>query len=166
MNIAGAFNIAKKTLAAGNFKLINEDMDRPWGGFLVVDESQAVDFIKKFFPAEIIEETALAKKLSPKLLVVGPGKRLSWQYHLRRNEIWQCIYGSVGVIASPNDEETEMVYLKSGDMIRLKQGERHRLVGLDDWCIIAEIWIHTDPDHPSDEEDIIRLQDDYNRLKL
>jgi hypothetical protein len=27
----------------------------------------------------------------------------------------------------------------------------------------AEIWQHTDVNHPSDEEDIIRVQDDFGR---
>jgi hypothetical protein len=40
---------------------------------------------------------------------------------------------------------------------------RHRLVGLGDWGVLAEIWQHTDLQNPSDEEDIVRLQDDYGR---
>ena len=50
-----------------------------------------------------------------------------------------------------------------GDQIILQQGERHRLIGLDDYSVVAEIWQHTDVDHPSDEEDIIRVQDDFGR---
>jgi mannose-6-phosphate isomerase len=29
--------------------------------------------------------------------------------------------------------------------------------------VVAEIWQHTDADYPSDEEDIIRVQDDFGR---
>jgi hypothetical protein len=29
--------------------------------------------------------------------------------------------------------------------------------------VIAEIWQHTDANHPSDEDDIIRVQDDFGR---
>lgn len=50
-----------------------------------------------------------------------------------------------------------------GDQLFLKQGERHRLVGLDDYCVVLEIWQHIDAKQPSDEEDIIRLQDDFGR---
>jgi hypothetical protein len=39
---------------------------------------------------------------------------------------------------------------------------RHRLIGLDDFGVVAEIWQHTDA-IPSDEEDIIRVQDDFGR---
>ena len=43
------------------------------------------------------------------------------------------------------------------------QGERHRIIGMDDYAIVAEIWIHTDKYNPSDEDDIVRLKDDYDR---
>ena len=41
--------------------------------------------------------------------------------------------------------------------------ERHRLVGLDKIGVVAEIWIHTDLNNPSDENDIVRISDDYKR---
>lgn len=44
--------------------------------------------------------------------------------------------------------------LKKGDTITLQQGDRHRLVGLDDWGFVAEIWQHTDTENPSDENDM------------
>jgi hypothetical protein len=34
---------------------------------------------------------------------------------------------------------------------------------LDKQAIIAEIWQHTDAAQPSDEEDIVRVQDDFGR---
>ena len=105
----------------------------------------------------------ISGKLSPKILVVQPGKRLSWQYHHRRAEIWQVITGPVGVIRSDTDEEGLLKTFKTGESIRLKQGERHRLVGLNDWGVLAEFWQHTDADNPSDEEDIVRVQDDFGR---
>jgi hypothetical protein len=67
------------------------------------------------------------------------------------------------VATSHTDEETELHILKPGDKIKLKQGERHRLIGLEEWGIIAEIWQHTEADNPSNEDDIIRLQDDFGR---
>lgn len=147
------------------FRIVDQDLNRPWGGFLVIDESQAPLFAKTFFPG--MEEEALDSvgKLSPKILIVEPGKRLSWQYHRRRAEIWRVIEGPVGVIASPDDRQGDVQELEAGEVIRLKQGERHRLVGLDDRAVLAEIWQHTDPDHPSDEEDIVRVQDDFGRAK-
>ena len=102
-------------------------------------------------------------KLSPKILIIEPQSRLSWQYHNRRAEIWQVYKGSAGIIRSNTDVENEMRIYNEGDQIVLKQGERHRLIGLDDYSIVAEIWGHTDANHPSDEDDIIRVQDDFGR---
>ena len=144
-------------------RIIEEDRTRPWGGFFVVDESQTAPFAHHFFPEEDFEKLKLSEKLSPKILMVAPGKRLSWQYHHRRAEIWRCIAGSVAVATSQSDEETQKHILKPGDKIKLQQGERHRLIGLDGWGVVAEIWQHTDASNPSDEDDIVRLQDDFGR---
>ena len=64
---------------------------------------------------------------------------------------------------SNTDEELEIQQLSSENFIQLGKGERHRLIGLDSWGIVAEIWQHTDSENPSDEEDIVRLQDDFGR---
>jgi mannose-6-phosphate isomerase len=66
-------------------------------------------------------------------------------------------------VTSDTDEEHELQILNPGDVIRLNQGERHRLVGLDEWGVLAEIWQHTDANNPSDEDDIVRVQDDFGR---
>jgi hypothetical protein len=39
-----------------------------------------------------------------------------------------------------------MEVFNEGDQIVLKQGERHRLIGLDDYAVVAEIWQHIDED--------------------
>ena len=157
------FEAAERLLKEKGFTIIKEDRDRPWGGFLVIEESQAQRFAEEFFPEEDFQQLKLSEKLSPKILLVAPGKRLSWQYHFRRAEIWRCIGGTVAVATSLTDEEKERHVLNAGEKIKLQQGERHRLIGLEDWGMIAEIWQHTDAIHPSDEEDIVRLQDDFGR---
>ena len=140
-----------------------KDMTRPWGGFFVIEEEDAEAFIKQFFNHLTKEQLSISGKLSPKILLVEPGKKLSWQYHHRRAEIWKLIGGRAGVIKSDDDKEKEIIFLEPGDLVELKQGERHRLIGLDKWGILAEIWQHTDGANPSDEDDIIRLQDDFGR---
>ena len=154
--------IEKKVTKAG-FRIEKQDRSRPWGGFFVIDEAQAPLFIETYFPHLSLEDFAGFKKLSPKILIVAPNKKLSWQYHFRRAEIWKVIGGTAGVVVSDTDEQTAVQKLALGNIINLKQGERHRLVGLDEWGIIAEIWQHTDPKNPSDEDDIVRLQDDFGR---
>ena len=96
-------------------------------------------------------------------MVVNPNSKLSWQYHHRRAEIWKVFKGKVGVSRSFDDNEKPLKKLITGDQIELKKGERHRLIGLDDFAVIAEIWQHTDQENPSNENDIIRLSDDYGR---
>ena len=89
--------------------------------------------------------------------------KLSWQYHHRRAEIWKRFKGKVGISRSHNNNQSPIIKLDEGDQVKLKNRERHRLIGLDGFAVLAEIWQHTDPDNPSDENDIIRLSDDYGR---
>ena len=93
------------------FTIAREDQTRPWGGFFVIQEDQAQNFANTYFDGLSVEGLKISGKLSPKVLLVAPGQRLSWQYHHRRAEIWQ----------------------------------------------------HTDAGNPSDEDDIVRVQDDFGR---
>lgn len=146
-----------------NLKVEMQDNTRPWGGFFVIKESETEKFIKLYFPELTNEDLNISGKLSPKILIVAPEKKLSWQYHNRRAEIWKLIGGVAAIAVSDTDVEKETRYLKVGDFVHLKQGERHRLIGLETWGIVAEIWRHTNAGHPSNEDDIIRLQDDFGR---
>jgi len=146
-----------------NLKVDILDSTRPWGGFFVLDEAEADKFIALYFSHLTKDELTITGKLSPKILIVAPEMRLSWQYHHRRAEIWKLISGTAGVITSDTNEEKESTKLNTDDIIQLKQGERHRLIGLDGWGIVAEIWRHTVAGDPSDEDDIVRVQDDFGR---
>lgn len=95
--------------------------------------------------------------------MVKPKARLSWQYHNRRAETWCVVQGPVGVIRSFDENEGAMHHFESGERIVLEKGERHRLVGLKNWGIVAEFWQHTNSNHPSNEEDIVRIKDEYSR---
>lgn len=156
------FSDVAQLLSRNNFNVDQIDQDRPWGGFFVLTEKDAPKFITLFFP-ELSGSVFGKVKLSPKILLVQPGCKLSWQYHHRRAEIWRLIDGAAAVIRSDDDFEKEPYVLSPGETIELKMGERHRLVGLNEWGIVAEIWMHTDPENPSDENDIVRLQDDFGR---
>lgn len=146
-----------------NLTIASQDLLRPWGGFFVINENQTQEFSNAFLDGLDVSLLRISGKLSPKLLLVEPHKRLSWQYHHRRAEIWKVIKGEAGVLRSETDEEGELIVLNTHDQITLKQGERHRLVGLNDWAVIAEIWQHTDLSNPSNEDDIVRVQDDFGR---
>ncbi|MEX2464067.1 MAG: phosphoheptose isomerase [Balneolaceae bacterium] len=157
------FEQVEKTLREKGISIQSKDDKRPWGGFIVIASGSLNDFLDLFFDDERLKKNRDSLPLSPKILIVEPHKRLSWQYHERRSEIWSVVSGEVGFISSNNDLQGPVVKKREGDLIKLKQGERHRLIGLDDWGIIAEIWQHTDPENPSNEEDIIRVDDDFGR---
>lgn len=157
------FSEMEDELKSQGFTIRTQDQTRPWGGFFVIEEDQAQDFADAYFEGTRVDDLRISGKLSPKILIVAPKKRLSWQYHHRRAEIWKVVRGTVGVVTSPTDSEGPMQTLSPGSLITLKQGERHRLVGLNEWGVLAEIWQHTDATQPSDEEDIVRVQDDFGR---
>jgi mannose-6-phosphate isomerase-like protein (cupin superfamily) len=140
----------------------NCDFSRPWGAFWRINEAQAHQFLSLFFPDIPIQE---GLSVSPKFLLVEPNKRLSWQWHERRREEWYVVGGSIAFMRSPTDEMPSKAQIKlPGESVSLKQGERHRLIGLDTYGLVAEIWVHTDPSHPSDEADNHRVQDDFQRI--
>ena len=157
------FDSVQQFLDEKGFSVVSKDHSRPWGGFFVLDESQSAQFIAAFFSHLSLEDFAGYEKLSPKILVVAPGQRLSWQYHHRRAELWKLIGGVAGVVISDTDEQTDLQNLEIGDIVNLKCGERHRLVGTEGYGVVAEIWQHTDTSDPSDEDDIVRVQDDFGR---
>ena len=157
------FQQVAEQLQRQGFTIAQQDPTRPWGGFFVIDENQAQQFADAYFNGLSVDQLRIAGKLSPKVLLVAPHQRLSWQYHHRRAEIWQVVQGPVGVATSDTDTQGEVKSLQVGERIVLRQGERHRLVGLHDWGVLAEIWQHTDATQPSDEDDIVRVQDDFGR---
>ena len=157
------FNKIEEHIKSLEFNVVSKDFNRPWGGFLVIDENQAQEFSNKFFEGLEVNTLKIGGKLSPKILIVKPNARLSWQYHNRRAEIWQVYKGAAGIIRSDSDVENEVEVYNEGDQLVLQQGERHRLIGLNEASVVAEIWQYTDANHPSDEEDIIRVQDDFGR---
>ena len=150
-------------LSSKKLNVIDKDTDRPWGGFLVISEDNAQGFTNIYFNGLNTEELKISGKLSQKIIIIAPNKRLSWQYHNRRSEIWKVVNGEIKVITSHDDVERKEKILKEGDEIRLSKGERHRIIGLDEYAVVAEIWIHTDKSNPSDENDIVRVQDDFDR---
>ena len=157
------FKKITKKIRLQNLNIVDKDIDRPWGGFFVIDEKDSQDFANMYFDGLETDKVKISGKLSPKILVIAPNKRLSWQYHHRRSEVWKVSSGIIKVVTSHDDVERNEILLKEGEEIKISQGERHRIIGTDDYAVVAEIWIHTDKDNPSDEDDIVRVQDDFNR---
>ena len=142
------------------FSITHEDFNKPWGGYFQIDQRQSQKFVHTFISKEI---NVNSLKISPKILIVEPNQRLSWQFHKRRKEIWKVYRNEIGVIRSLTNFENDLIIKKEGEVIHFDNQERHRLVGLDKIGVVAEIWIHTDLNNPSDENDIVRISDDYKR---
>ncbi len=91
-----------------------------------------------------------------KRIVVNPGKRLSLQKHLHRNEHWIVVKGVATVQVGENIKtvyENESTYIK--------QEELHRLTNESDTPIIlieAQVGSYTG------EDDIVRIEDDFRRV--
>ena len=162
-NTEGRFTKIADILSEQKLTVVSQDFTRPWGGFFVIDENQAQEFANLYFDGLDVSGLRVSGKLSPKILLVKPEARLSWQYHHRRKETWRVVNGPVGIARSLTNEQGPVKIFETGNKVVMEKGERHRLIGLENWGVVAEFWQHTNLNHPSDEEDIIRVQDDYKR---
>ena len=90
-----------------------------------------------------------------KQINVKPGQRLSYQYHDKRKENWTVISGNLTIIL-----DDEKVFRSPGESITIPQGARHRAGNeTDEEVIFIEVQTGT----YFGEDDIIRIEDDYNR---
>lgn len=141
----------------------HSSMDRPWGAYLRFSEDSLPAFYRAYWEDIDVPLPRAGQQLDPKILIVAPGLRLSLQYHHRRREHWRVLDGPVKIVIGKDRDSLKDVIYKAGDVIRLERGEWHRLVGMDGWGRVAEIWEHTDPAQPSGEDDIVRVEDDFGR---
>lgn len=148
-------------------KDVEVNTEKPWGAYIRFDNENAGPFIREFFPGLSMKEAKLgveSAELSPKILLVSPGERLSLQKHARRAERWCFLTDGAYYKSKDDDNPGELKNAKAGEVVQFEKGEVHRLCGLDrDAVLVAEIWQHVDQDNPSNEDDIMRLQDDYSR---
>lgn len=156
----------QKIISAENFEVVDENLAKPWGAYWRFDKSSARVFIAEFFPNLTLKDISRGienAELSPKILLVAPQQRLSWQFHHRRAEIWRAVAGKAKYHKSFDDEQGNPIDFKNGETVQFDTAERHRLASGDGWSVVAEIWQHSNPENPSDESDIVRLADDYKR---
>jgi mannose-6-phosphate isomerase-like protein (cupin superfamily) len=96
------------------------------------------------------------KSCTVKLIYVNANSRLSLQYHKKRSEFWKVIKGSAMVEI---DEKT--IILEEGETITIPRQARHRVLARESECIILEIAYGR-----FDENDIVRIEDDYQRVTM
>src|SRR6476469_2353687 len=87
------------------------------------------------------------------LIDINPDSRLSLQFHKDRWEFWKVIKGNAQV-----EIEDKLLTLKEGENIVIPRRAKHRVKALNNNCIILEISYGR-----FDENDIVRLEDDYQR---
>ena len=146
------------------YTIVDQDINRPWGGYFRFDEHDGNDFKARFFQEITLPDWAQGLPFSPKILFTAPHKRLSWQYHKRRGEVWKMLFGNAQVYTSQTDDQPQTpTNVNQGEIFQVPQGHRHRLCATHTWVVWAEMWIHTNPDNPSQEDDNIRVQDDFGR---
>lgn len=157
----------KKCIKGCGYTTTEINDDKPWGAYFRFGQKDTTRFLQEFFPGSIVMDNIANSKnigLSIKILLVDPGQGLSWQYHNKRSEVWAFITNG-GYKRSMNDKEGLLQNATRGDVVQFAAAERHRLVGVDDgYTLVAEIWQHSDLKDLSNEEDIVRLIDDYSRV--
>lgn len=116
------------------FNYIDKE-ERPWGIFYVIHDQ---------------------KKYKLKRLEILPGKRLSYQYHERRSETWVIIQGSPIITLDDNIKS-----YKEGDTLIIQKGIKHRIENNSKKLVIM---IEVQTGTYFGEDDIIRIEDDYNRV--
>jgi mannose-1-phosphate guanylyltransferase len=113
---------------------IHRTAHRPWGTYTVLEDTPGYKI---------------------KRIMVKPGKRLSLQKHLHRNEHWIVLSGTATVTVG---DKTFSVHPNESTYI--KAGEIHRLANLGK---IPLTIIETQVGEYTGEDDIVRIEDDFNR---
>ena len=122
------------------YNIYEIELNKPWGAYIRLGDMDAAGFTTEFFKYESIY-TGLP--ISPKILIVEPGRRLSWQYHHRRKECWEFITNG-RYCRSDTDDLGSVHSARSGDVIKLEREERNRLLGKPiNYTIVNSFWKKT-----------------------
>lgn len=108
---------------------------RPWGAYWVLEDS----------------ETHKVKRIQ-----VNPGGRLSLQYHFKRSEVWTIVSG-IGTVTINEDIKD----YEPGEVAIIPQGTHHRI---ENKTNVPVIFIEVQYGTYFGEDDIVRIEDDYNRI--
>jgi mannose-6-phosphate isomerase len=109
---------------------------RPWGSFTVLDEADGYKV---------------------KRIDVLPHKRLSYQRHSKRAEHWMVVQGSAKVTLDGRE-----VTLRVGETADVPVGTAHRVENPGDERLV---FIEIQRGDYLGEDDIVRLEDDFGRVR-
>jgi mannose-6-phosphate isomerase len=96
------------------------------------------------------------KPCTVKLIYINANSRLSLQYHNKRSEFWKVVKGTAIV-----ELDDKVVILTEDETITIPRRAKHRVGALDSDCVILEIAYGK-----FDENDIVRIEDDYQRAEM
>ena len=113
-----------------------ETSERPWGRYVVISD----------------EPNYKLKRIE-----VNPGHRLSYQYHNQRSEVWTIVQGS-GEIIIDGKKST----IRYGECVKINKHSKHRIINNSDSVLV---FIEVQTGTYFGEDDIVRIEDDYNRVK-
>jgi len=115
--------------------LKHPEQERPWGEYeILLDE----------------------KDVKVKRIRVKPNSRLSYQYHEKRREQWVVVKGNLTIVL-----DDEKVFRTPGESIHIPLGARHRAWNETDKNVE---FIEVQTGTYFGEDDIIRIEDDFNRI--
>lgn len=112
-----------------------EHQERPWGEYWVLYDGD---------------------DCKVKRIRVAPGQRLSLQYHVRRDEQWHIISGK-GMLTVDRNK----FLLRAQDSFTIFRVQHHRIHNIGDEDLI---FIEIQTGDYFGEDDIVRIEDDYNRV--
>ena len=99
------------------------------------------------------EQFTLNEQTTVKILRAEANQSLSLQYHHKRDEFWKILKGSGKVVINNDTKDA-----KEGDEFVIPKNTKHRMMTEDEAIEWLEISFGD-----FDEEDIVRLEDKYNR---
>ncbi len=109
-------------------------IDKPWGNELLWAKTDAY---------------------AGKILTIKSSHRLSYQYHRIKDETIFLLEGDMELLVERNGERST-IRLKQGESFHIPPGTKHRMTAISDCSVVEVSTSHLD--------DVVRLEDDYNRL--
>ncbi len=94
------------------------------------------------------------EKCTIKILYVNAHSKTSLQMHKNREEFWKILDGFALL-----ELAEKVAYAYKDDIIQVPKNSKHRIITEEKPCVIMEISLGN-----FNENDIIRIEDDYDRL--